>query len=83
MDKAKAIAMDKALAAMDALFNKRGPTMENTIQKTEIAEAVLSKFEPAGPGIYQGIPGDAYHGGPGLSKSGLDWALVSGQHYHY
>ncbi|HHQ4529506.1 TPA: PD-(D/E)XK nuclease-like domain-containing protein [Aeromonas hydrophila] len=83
MDKAKAIAMAKALAAMDALFNKRGPTMENTIQKTEIAEAVLSKFEPAGPGIYHGISGDAYHGGPGLSKSGLDWALVSGQHYHY
>ncbi|MGY3886933.1 PD-(D/E)XK nuclease-like domain-containing protein [Aeromonas aquatica] len=83
MDHAKAIALDKALAAMDALFNKRGPTMENSNQKTLIAEAVVTKFEPAGPGIYPGIPGDAYHGGPGLSKSGIDWALVSGQHYHY
>lgn len=83
MDTAKANAMDKALAAMDALFNKRGPTMENINQKTQIAEAVVTKFEPAGPGIYPGIPGEAYHGGPGLSKSGLDWALVSGQHYHY
>lgn len=83
MDTAKANAMDKALAAMDALFNKRGPTMENINQKTQIAEAVVTKFEPAGPGIYPGIPGEAYHGGPGLSKSRLDWALVSGQHYHY
>ncbi len=83
MDKAKACAMEKALAAMGELFNKRGPTMENIHPKSEIAEAVISKFEPAGPGIYHGIPGDAYHGGPGLSKSGLDWALVSGQHYHY
>ncbi len=83
MDKAKACAMEKALAAMDELFNKRGPTMENIHPKSEIAEGVISKFEPAGPGIYHGIPGDAYHGGPGLSKSGLDWALVSGQHYHY
>lgn len=83
MDKAKSIALDKALAAMDALFNKRGPTMENSNQKTQIAEAIVTKFEPAAPGIYPGIPGEAYHGGPGLSKSGLDWALVSGQHYHY
>ncbi|HHQ4757419.1 PD-(D/E)XK nuclease-like domain-containing protein [Aeromonas sp. V90_14] len=83
MDKAKSIALDKALAAMDALFNKRGPTMDNFNQKTQIADAIVTKFEPAAPGIYPGIPGEAYHGGPGLSKSGLDWALVSGQHYHY
>lgn len=83
MDKAKSIALDKALAAMDALFNKRGPTMDNPNQKTQIADAIVTKFEPAAPGIYPGIPGEAYHGGPGLSKSGLDWALVSGQHYHY
>ncbi|AKA17266.1 PD-(D/E)XK nuclease-like domain-containing protein [Aeromonas hydrophila] len=83
MDKAKSIALDKALAAMDALFNKRGPTMDNSNQKTQIADAIVTKFEPAAPGIYPGIPGEAYHGGPGLSKSGLDWALVSGQHYHY
>ncbi|QNF21963.1 hypothetical protein FT688_20630 [Aeromonas hydrophila] len=75
--------MDKALAAMDTLFNKRGPTMDNPNQKTQIADAIVTKFEPAAPGIYPGIPGEAYHGGPGLSKSGLDWALVSGQHYHY
>ncbi|MFC5707582.1 PD-(D/E)XK nuclease-like domain-containing protein [Aeromonas eucrenophila] len=83
MDKAKSIALDKALAAIDALFNKRGPTMDNSNQKTQIADAIVTKFEPAAPGIYPGIPGEAYHGGPGLSKSGLDWALVSGQHYHY
>ena len=83
MDKAKSIALDKALAAMDALFNKRGPTMDNSNQITQIADAIVTKFEPAAPGIYPGIPGEAYHGGPGLSKSGLDWALVSGQHYHY
>lgn len=83
MDKAKSIALDKALAAMDTLFNKRGPTMDNPNQKTQIADAIVTKFEPAAPGIYPGIPGEAYHGGPGLSKSGLDWALVSGQHYHY
>ncbi|WP_421180382.1 PD-(D/E)XK nuclease-like domain-containing protein [Aeromonas enteropelogenes] len=83
MDKAKASAMDKALAAMDVLFNHQGTTMENTHEKTQIAEAVITKFKPAGPGIYRGITNEAYHGGEGISKGGIDLALVSGQHYLY
>ncbi|MFR9719914.1 PD-(D/E)XK nuclease-like domain-containing protein [Aeromonas diversa] len=87
MTDAKARALDTALASLDQRFNQRGPTkMESTTQKTAIAEAVtavVTKFEPAGPGIYKGIPGEAYHGGPGISKSAMDWALVSGRHYQY
>lgn len=45
--------------------------------------AEITRFEPAESGFYRNIPATAYHGGPGLSKSALDWALVSGQHYHY
>ncbi|KAB7710967.1 hypothetical protein GBN32_10135 [Plesiomonas shigelloides] len=45
--------------------------------------AEVTFFEPAESGFYQNIPATAYHGGAGLSKSALDWALISGQHYHY
>ena len=34
------------------------------------------------PGIYDGISNDAYHGGPGISKSGLDLVHRSPMHYH-
>lgn len=33
------------------------------------------------PGIYRGIPNDMYHGGPGISKSGLDLIRKSPAHY--
>ncbi len=33
------------------------------------------------PGIYRGIPNDVYHGGPGISKSGLDLIRKSPAHY--
>lgn len=33
------------------------------------------------PGIYRGIPNAAYHGGPGISKSGLDLIHRSPAHY--
>lgn len=34
------------------------------------------------PGVYEGIPNDEYHGGPGISKSGLDLVHRSPMHYH-
>ena len=34
------------------------------------------------PGIYQGIPNEAYHAGPGISKSGL-WTIHSSTPAHY
>jgi hypothetical protein len=34
------------------------------------------------PGIYQGIPNEAYHAGPGISKSGL-WTVESKSPAHY
>lgn len=87
MNDAKAKALEAALASLDQRFNQRGPiNMENTTPKTTTdaaVTAVVTTFEPAGPGIYKGIPGEAYHGGPGISKSAMDWALVSGRHYHY
>lgn len=33
------------------------------------------------PGIYRGLPNHAYHGGPGISKSGLDLIRKSPAHY--
>lgn len=33
------------------------------------------------PGIYRGLPNDLYHGGPGISKSGLDLIRKSPAHY--
>ena len=33
------------------------------------------------PGVYSGIPNADYHGGPGISKSGLDLIRRSPQHY--
>lgn len=33
------------------------------------------------PGIYRGLPNAAYHGGPGISKSGLDLIRKSPAHY--
>lgn len=37
--------------------------------------------EPLVPGIYDGIDNDDYHGGPGISKSGLDLVDRSPGHY--
>lgn len=34
------------------------------------------------PGVYEGIPNAEYHGGPGISKSGLDLVNRSPMHYH-
>ncbi|MER9628399.1 PD-(D/E)XK nuclease-like domain-containing protein [Mesorhizobium sp. M0296] len=34
------------------------------------------------PGIYQGVPNEAYHSGPGVSKSGL-WTIHSQSPAHY
>ena len=34
------------------------------------------------PGIYEGIPNEAYHSGPGISKSGL-WTIQSASPAHY
>ncbi|QMP19197.1 exodeoxyribonuclease I [Pseudomonas phage Persinger] len=34
------------------------------------------------PGVYPGIPNADYHGGPGISKSGLDLIHRSPMHYH-
>lgn len=34
------------------------------------------------PGIYQGIPNEAYHAGPGISKSGL-WTIHTSTPAHY
>lgn len=34
------------------------------------------------PGVYAGIPNAEYHGGPGISKSGLDLIHRSPMHYH-
>jgi hypothetical protein len=36
---------------------------------------------PGTPGIYAGIPNEAYHAGPGISKSGLDKLARSPLHY--
>lgn len=37
---------------------------------------------PTAPGTYDGIPADAYHASPGISKSGL-WTLYNRTPYHY
>lgn len=60
-------------------------TTENTaVLATADAEpAQITKFQPAEPGFYRNVPSEAYHGGPGISKSAMDWALVSGQHFYY
>lgn len=60
-------------------------TTENaTALATADAEpAQITKFQPAEPGFYRNVPSEAYHGGPGISKSAMDWALVSGQHFYY
>jgi exodeoxyribonuclease VIII len=55
----------------------------STPAQAQISEAVIESFTPAAPGIYHNIPSEAYHKGPGESKSSLDLALISGQHYHY
>lgn len=34
------------------------------------------------PGVYEGIPNAEYHGGPGISKSGLDLVHRSPMHYN-
>lgn len=36
---------------------------------------------PIAPGVYAGVPNDAYHRGPGVSKSGLDLIAKSPAHY--
>lgn len=79
---AKATALDKAMAALDSLFLQRDTEM-NTDPVFPAAEAPVMTFEPGAPGIYHHIPSEAYHHSEGLSKSALDWALISGQHYHY
>jgi len=33
------------------------------------------------PGVFRGVPNDVYHGGPGISKSGLDLVRKSPAHY--
>lgn len=43
------------------------------------APAVNPKIKP---GIYQGIPNEAYHAGPGISKSGL-WTIQTRSPAHY
>lgn len=43
------------------------------IQKTSTA--------PTAPGIYSGLSNAAYHAGPGISKSGLDYLAKSPLHY--
>ncbi|MFQ2052064.1 PD-(D/E)XK nuclease-like domain-containing protein [Aeromonas veronii] len=55
----------------------------NAPAKTEIAEQVIETFIPVAPCMYSDIPSDVYHGSAGESKSSLDLALISGQHYRY
>lgn len=55
----------------------------NAPAKTEIAEQVIEAFIPVAPCMYSDIPSDVYHGSAGESKSSLDLALISGQHYRY
>lgn len=43
----------------------------------------MEKPEPIKPGIYAGIANDDYHGGPGISKSGLDLIHRSPMHYRH
>ena len=52
----------------------------------ECAELTLAewlvKLENIQPGIYADIPNDAYHAGPGISKTGLDLFHRSPFHLH-
>ena len=56
---------------------------EVMIETAPVDNAAITNFEPTEPGFYPNISATAYHRGSGLSKSALDWALISGQHYHY
>jgi len=46
---------------------------------TEMAPGITA---PTEPGIYQGIPNEIYHGGPGASKSGL-WTIHTQTPAHF
>ncbi|QOH78630.1 PD-(D/E)XK nuclease-like domain-containing protein [Plesiomonas shigelloides] len=56
---------------------------EVMIETAPVDNAAITNFEPTEPGFYPNISATAYHRGSGLSKSALDWALISGLHYHY
>lgn len=53
---------------------------ETTPESSLAAE--LAKLENIEPGIYPDISNDAYHAGPGISKTGLDLLHRSPYHYH-
>lgn len=53
---------------------------ETTPESSLAAE--LARLENIEPGIYADISNDAYHAGPGISKTGLDLLHRSPFHYH-
>lgn len=55
----------------------------NFAEQLEVAHGATTVQGPTGPGVYPGISNEAYHAGPGISKSGLDLiATCPALYYH-